>query len=153
MPMPICRSHSWGGCTHSISSAVLQSNTAMWMLQSANAGLGDRADPSQWSKIEGPVKVCLSYVSDLIIQHWYEICCQERRNILSSWSHQGTIVEFWSVKQCHVTLFADDKAVVYFMHSMLHYVWIADRLLMSVFLWAFASRRVAYEVRKLKLLF
>jgi D-glycerate 3-kinase len=27
------------------------------MLQSANAGLGDRADPSQWTKIEGPVKV------------------------------------------------------------------------------------------------
>ncbi|KAG0591531.1 hypothetical protein KC19_1G181600 [Ceratodon purpureus] len=27
--------------------------------KSANAGLGDRADPSQWSKIEGPVKVVL----------------------------------------------------------------------------------------------
>ena len=29
----------------------------MLNLQSANAGYGDRADPSQWSEIEGPVKV------------------------------------------------------------------------------------------------
>jgi hypothetical protein len=39
------------------SSGVNQSNTALEMLQSANAGSGDRADPSQWAKIEGPVKV------------------------------------------------------------------------------------------------
>jgi hypothetical protein len=28
-----------------------------WMLQSANAGFGDRADPSKWSEVEGPLKV------------------------------------------------------------------------------------------------
>jgi hypothetical protein len=27
------------------------------MLQSANAGFGDRADPSKWSEVEGPLKV------------------------------------------------------------------------------------------------
>jgi hypothetical protein len=30
-----------------------------WMLQSANAGFGDRADPSKWSEVEGPLKVVL----------------------------------------------------------------------------------------------
>ena len=29
----------------------------MLKLQSANASYGDRADPSQWSEVEGPVKV------------------------------------------------------------------------------------------------
>lgn len=39
----------------------INSNNASRLLQSAFSGSGDRADPSKWEKIEGPVKVVLSF--------------------------------------------------------------------------------------------